>query len=144
MFLRSGILFALASLLAFPVNTGTVEAGQRHYRHHHHHARHDHARNNHMLFRNKVAHRHGRRNVVKSAVVVNVINGGGFGYVGSSYGTYSGDVDISYSPGVGTWSYGTTSARARSRMSTSAGKVINVNSHGNDCRMETGVCVIRP
>jgi hypothetical protein len=59
--------------------------------------------------------------------------------------TYSGDVDINYQPGVGTWSYGTTSAlQSEAVVESSTVRIIDLNSSNNDCSMERGVCVIRP
>ncbi|MBL0374088.1 hypothetical protein JJB09_18865 [Rhizobium sp. KVB221] len=138
MFMRTGILLALATLVMFPVGIDTADAGQRHNRYHHH------VRHNHKLFRQRVAHHRGPRNVIKSKVVVNVINGSGYGYVTQSSGTYSGDVSVSYQPGVGTWSYGTTSRISNPRIRAGGAKIINVGHRNNDCRMEMGVCVIRP
>jgi hypothetical protein len=60
--------------------------------------------------------------------------------------TYSGNVAVYTRNGVGTWSYGTTSAMVGRDDAKSELKIIDLDKLAgrNDCQMEAGVCVIRP
>jgi hypothetical protein len=96
----------------------------------------------------QVAHRGTQRiRVVNRNVVVVKVDAGKRRHKGfRSYGTYSGDVDISVRAGVGQWSYGTSSSLAVTEAAVPMVKIIDVGSlkANNACAMEAGVCVIRP
>jgi hypothetical protein len=94
-------------------------------------------------------HRHHRRHirvVNRSVVVVNVNAAGRRHYGLHRQGdTYSGDVVIDVRSGVGQWSYGTLGVE-RMRVSTPSAKIIDVGTMkpGNACKMQAGVCMIKP
>ena len=62
------------------------------------------------------------------------------------YGQYSGDVAISYRPGVGTWSTGTISSIPVTEDLSLIPQVTDVDQlkDQSQCVVEAGVCVIRP
>lgn len=96
----------------------------------------------------EVAHRdrHRIRIVNRSVVVVKLDTRRHNRRSFSSYGTYSGDVDISVRAGVGQWSYGTSSTVAPVDAAAPTLKIIDVGrlKVSDACSMEAGVCVIRP
>jgi hypothetical protein len=133
---------ALALLAAFSlVPIASVEAGSRE----------GHRTVKHKTYKLKVRHagnrdRHRLRVVNKNVVVVK-LDGGKRRHKGfHSYGTYSGDVDISVRAGVGQWTYGTSNSLAVTEAAAPMVKIIDVGRlKANDaCVMEAGVCVIRP
>ena len=134
---------ALALLAAFAlVPIASVEAGNRE----------GHRVVKHKTFKLKVRHadnrdRHRLRVVNRNVVVVKLDSrrhrhDRRF----QSYGTYSGDIAVSWHPGVGQWTYGTYAADPVVESVAPALKIIDVgNLKANAaCSMEAGVCVIRP
>lgn len=136
MSLRSCTLVALAGMIAAATLVTCTEAGDR-WRHRGHPGFHNH-NHNHAVRRIVVR----QRVDVRQRVVVKV--GRNSGTVVRAANSYSGDVAISYRPGVGTWSYGSVSTRQARPAARPALKIINLQGGGNDCSMEKGVCVIRP
>lgn len=143
MSLRSKTLVLVLGLLASTTLMADADAGNRHQRHRnpgfHTHSIH-HARGTpRVSVRQKVVinidarrryHRHDGYRAYRNVRGVN---------------TYSGDVDVNYQPGVGTWSYGTTSAlQTEAVVESSTVRILDLNNSDNDCSMEHGVCVIRP
>jgi hypothetical protein len=137
MSLRSKTLAAVLGLLVATTAVAEANAGERFQRH-----------------RNPGFNHHGIHRVVvrqrvnvRQKVVINIdtrrLRHNGYRVVRGA-NTYSGAVDVSYRPGVGTWSYGVPVTRTRSVSIGSAVKIIDLNSGKNDCSMEKGVCVIRP
>ena len=134
MSLRSRTRIAFAGLLAAATFVTSADAGQ--WRHRPHPGFH-----NHNQALRKVVVR--QRVDVRQRVVVNF--GRGYGTMVRATNSYSGDVSIAYKPGVGTWSYGTSSTlQTRPLASRSGAKIIHLQGGANDCSMEKGVCVIRP
>ena len=94
--------------------------------------------------------RHKQKIVIKRAGVVNIVLGNPQHRhrTHRSYGTYSGDIAIVVRRGIGQWTYG--AARATSYLTLKApqpnAKIINVDSLSLNtvCRMQVGVCVIKP
>ena len=131
MSLRSRTLIAVAGFLAAATLVTSADAGQ--WRHRLHPGFHNHAMRK-VVVRQRVD--------VLQRVVVNL--GNHRGTVVRATNGYSGDVSISYKPGVGTWSYGTTSTLQAGPAARSGLKILHLQGGANDCSMEKGVCVIRP
>lgn len=143
---RSNTLIVVLGLLASASFVADADASNRHQRH----------RNpgfhNHSVHRVAVR----QRINVRQRVVINIDTrrhyhrlDGYRGYRGyrnvRGLNTYSGDVDINYQPGVGTWSYGAASAlQTEAVAERKTVRIIDLKSSDNDCSMEKGVCVIRP
>jgi hypothetical protein len=140
MSLRSKTLVTLLGLLLTASFVAEATAGNRGFRHRDH--------RNHRV--NSVQHHNAHRIVfrprinIRQRVVINIGSNWRRTHSMREVNTYSGAVDISYRPGVGNWSYGTTSSiRNVSNGNGRSMKILILNNGTNGCRMERGVCVIR-
>lgn len=135
MLLRSKTLVAVLGLLATASFAAPADAGNR-FQRHRHSGFHQHGIHR-VVVRNRID--------IRQRVVINIDTKRGHRrHRPHAFDTYSGDVDIVYRPGVGTWSYGTGQRTVVSVSMSSNVKIIDLTRGKTDCAMEKGVCVIRP
>ena len=135
MYLRSRTLFAIAMALLIGSASAETYAGERNYGRQvntglHHHIR-------------KIG---GRTNIriVNRNVIFNIADGRHRQRAHRQINTYSGDVDVYYRRGVGSWSYGSVGAPMNVDFVQPSAKIISLSRGRNNCSIEHGVCVIRP
>ena len=143
MFKRTGsVLTLLAAISLLPLTP--ADAGDRRERHriHKHHGIELNDRSVHN------GHRHGHRRFQRRAVTIVKVNLGRKRHHRHRHGvnTYSGDVVVHSTQGVGTWSYGTASAIEAVIVTAPTAKIIDVGTlkPNSACEMQAGVCVIKP
>lgn len=140
MLLRSKTLVAVLGLLATASFAAPADAGNR-FQRHRHSGFHKHGIHR-VVVRNRIDI---RRIDIRQRVVINIDTKHGHRrHRPHGVNTYSGDIDIVYRPGVGTWSYGTGQRMVVSVSMSSNVKIIDLTRGKTDCAMEKGVCVIRP
>lgn len=138
MFLRSRTLTAISTLLLAAALASGAVAGEHRYRIH----RIRHVAVRHVSIRHVTINNNQR--IINRSVIVNAGRSGQRHLLPAEANTYSGDVAVYSRDDVGTWSYGTMSARADLVTTGSTLKIIDLTNGKNDCSMEQGVCVIRP
>jgi hypothetical protein len=136
----TGSALALLAAVSF-LPLAESQAGPRHEKHRvvkHHGIR--------MVDRNTVRRHRPLVKVVNRNVVIVDVGAGNRHQRSKAYGTYSGDVDIYSTDGIGQWSYGSSSATKTVVTIHPKAKIIDVDSLKPDhaCAMQAGVCVIRP
>lgn len=130
MFKRSGLL--LAATAAFvSMMTIDVAAGDRARGHHHQVVKRIHVKNSVRIGSIRIVNKR----------IVNRIGP----HRARERDVYSGEVAVFHRPGVGTWSYSSSGAPVLTVAHPGA-KIIDIDKLNgrNDCKMEMGVCVIRP
>ena len=130
---RSKTLIAISALLLTTALVSGAAAGEHRYRVH----RIKHVSIRHVTIKNAI------RNIDRR-IVVKVGRDHPRHRAFRDVNTYSGDVAINARNGVGSWSYGTSSAPADLVKTGTTLKIIDLTTGENDCSMEHGVCVIRP